>query len=236
MLMKKKYYSNLKILEEQNNDEFPMDLVEYGIHPEFVWILKNTAGKFSKEYSNYSIDYSDYESELWIKLLEILPKIGDMSFYESLKFVKVCLKNRGYDLVREYAAKPDCSYWREEINDQIVISANYYFNLLNSLPSPVEEIKVKELKRILNYISSKYKGIVSNYIISATCPPSSILEEWEIMIAKTPRLRSYSYIPPFSLGKILGMKPFQVYKVLGIIITEFNIVGYTLKLTKGEVK
>jgi len=212
---------------------------------------KSLVKKISRENSHVNpiVDVSDFENELWIKLMQVLPDLKEVSNEDAFKIIKVILKNKCTDINRHYACRPDTSEHAvkstmgndedssSSIDDFVCDETSRYYAQLNArFETNYKLIFGKELFNIIkNWVTDKDED-TKNFILNAISPSDEIMIKWEerVVTYKNNMCKNSRVIPPYSLINLLGITQCKYYKILKSLTKFLKQNGYNPEVILGR--
>ena len=172
----------------------------------FTPIVKSLTKKFTNSIRN--MDGEDVSQELIVKLLEIMPKLQELSLTDARKLCRACLSRHAIDLYkRERRCGNTSSTYGEEtvtflqIDPEICkIVGITIDSIISEYESPEKYFEVKELKSAIVEWAKKQKKDICT-LVTEFIDPSP--ETTEAYFALCKNINDIDYISPWILARAL---------------------------------
>ena len=159
------------------------------------------------------LDPEDVEQQLWEKLLTVMPTLKKIKGSGAFGYAKTIVNNEIISMVRSELQKIKIeALWSEHDIKYLVERGINGFD--KYAVNPETGFHVLSGRQLLNLIVDwAYKKDEETYKFIMQClgPSKEVSLEWDEMQKNCSRLTGYSTIPPFSLAKILKIKPQKLH-------------------------
>lgn len=202
-------------------------------------LLKNVVSKWSSASlgTNSYIDKDDLTQECWAKVVEVLPlpKYRDLPEDDLKRIFNTILGNKIRDISKKSQIRPDASKLHPTVLNDIINDSLYdAFGSLNyticvDLGEDQEKLfRLERLKHeIMEFAGTQNPRLLQFYNILID-PPQDILDRWEKMKEESTCYRAFDYIPPYTVGKMLGIESRIVKKALNRLYKYLLNTGYDM--------
>lgn len=173
---------------------------------------------------NNLLDQEDLQQELYLKLLEVMPRIEEANEDTVFALAKAILGNKATDLIRFHARRNNINATmvaesREEevefsLEDMICDEAFDEDKMVSSFcfPSADTMMESTELMTLITDWASTRSDKIQAYIREAIIPSQETMDKWEAMCEAYPRYRHFTFIPPKTLATMCGLTEKDIYR------------------------
>lgn len=181
--------------------------------------------------SRRDLDKEDLESELWKKILEVLPRFKSLHENDIKPLAFDILRNHTLDELRKMKVRKNLNVKVSALRlgpddfcfDDLVDA--YSSRMCDFLPQE-SSIEMKDLAACLESYMECQTPRMQKFLTELLNPSADTLEKWEALKDRVPMYRQYDQMPGATLGKLLGIPPILVNKIMNDLRHHLTCYGY----------
>lgn len=186
----------------------------------FTRLVKSLSYKY-----HFEEDREDIETRLWIKLLEITPKLKELNEKKVFSYAKTCLDNCLKDLIKSTKIREDCSFNSLKGDFSEIEDTSSYIRGDTPI-NPTQAVEVKELVKLIEDWALTQEAEKKQLVLEMLSPSRPLGVFWEDIKKENSFYSRYERPPVNIISHFLGIKKKKAYSTIQELSEHLSLKGY----------